>query len=148
MIQLLLAIFCFFLPNKFSLILEPFNYLAILSTLLLPISFVKTRQFRKKNAIEILAKICLNTCIFFIVCILFGVQLKSFKVTLMFSFYLSVLLLPYGPLGPIVESTLVATWVGSFVIPLDWNTKWQVWPIPNVFCSFVGFFLGFLYSLK
>jgi hypothetical protein len=29
----------------------------------------------------------------------------------------------------------LANWVGSVVIPLDWNRSWQKWPIPNSICG-------------
>ena len=32
----------------------------------------------------------------------------------------------------------LANWVGSAGIPLDWNRKWQKWPIPNSICGSVS----------
>lgn len=38
--------------------------------------------------------------------------------------------------------TLLGTWVGSFVIPLDWDRPWQVWPIPCASGAMFGFMFG------
>lgn len=38
--------------------------------------------------------------------------------------------------------TICGAWVGAVVIPLDWNTPWQKWPIP----CYLGAVLGFLLS--
>lgn len=38
--------------------------------------------------------------------------------------------------------TVCGAWVGAVVIPLDWNTPWQKWPIP----CYLGAVLGFLLS--
>nr|CAD7464563.1 unnamed protein product [Timema tahoe] len=37
-----------------------------------------------------------------------------------------------------MQFTLFGTWLGAFVIPLDWDRPWQAWPVP---CS-VGALLG------
>lgn len=29
-----------------------------------------------------------------------------------------------------IQLTLLGAWLGAFVIPLDWDRDWQVWPIP------------------
>lgn len=29
-----------------------------------------------------------------------------------------------------IQLTLLGAWLGAFVIPLDWDREWQVWPIP------------------
>lgn len=39
----------------------------------------------------------------------------------------------------------VGCWMGAFVIPLDWGRVWQKWPIPLIYSSSVGYFLGLLY---
>lgn len=38
----------------------------------------------------------------------------------------------------------LANWWGSVVIPLDWNRKWQKWPIPNCICGSVSLILFLL----
>ena len=36
-------------------------------------------------------------------------------------------------------------WFGAWVILLDWNKSWQVWPIPSFVGSIVGYFSGSVY---
>ncbi|CAG5107993.1 Similar to Alcohol dehydrogenase class-3 (Saara hardwickii) [Cotesia congregata] len=36
-----------------------------------------------------------------------------------------------------IQCTLVGTWCGAIVIPLDWDRPWQEWPIPCVIGAFV-----------
>ncbi|XKL68682.1 hypothetical protein PGB90_006451 [Kerria lacca] len=43
-------------------------------------------------------------------------------------------------------SSVIGAWFGAFVIPLDWDRKWQIWPVPCVIGSLVGFTLGHTYS--
>ncbi|KAG8036399.1 hypothetical protein G9C98_003721 [Cotesia typhae] len=38
-----------------------------------------------------------------------------------------------------IKCTLVGTWCGAIVIPLDWDRPWQEWPIPCVIGAFVGY---------
>ncbi|KAK7790866.1 hypothetical protein R5R35_010734 [Gryllus longicercus] len=38
--------------------------------------------------------------------------------------------------------TLLGTWLGAFVIPLDWDRPWQVWPIPCASGAMLGFIVG------
>lgn len=51
----------------------------------------------------------------------------------------------------IIIFTLFGAWVGSFVIPLDWDRWWQVWPISNCIamtvCSFLGWITHFYVAL-
>uniref|UniRef100_A0A8D8YD41 Phosphatidylinositol-glycan biosynthesis class F protein n=2 Tax=Cacopsylla melanoneura TaxID=428564 RepID=A0A8D8YD41_9HEMI len=43
--------------------------------------------------------------------------------------------------------TMLGAWLGAFVIPLDWNRDWQVWPIPCCMGALVGTGVGQLVSL-
>lgn len=36
-------------------------------------------------------------------------------------------------------SSLLGTWLGAFVIPLDWDRLWQVWPICCTYGSLAGY---------
>lgn len=60
----------------------------------------------------------------------------SFELTSSFDIW-QLELLQYNAFG-----TLVGAWAGSIVAPLDWDTAWQVYPIPNV----VGAVLGFSFA--
>uniref|UniRef100_A0AC34QGL2 Phosphatidylinositol-glycan biosynthesis class F protein n=1 Tax=Panagrolaimus sp. JU765 TaxID=591449 RepID=A0AC34QGL2_9BILA len=40
--------------------------------------------------------------------------------------------------------TILGAWLGAFVIPLDWDRWWQVWPLPCLFGCSVGFIFGLL----
>lgn len=39
-----------------------------------------------------------------------------------------------------IQLTILGTWLGAIVIPLDWDRYWQAWPIPCV----IGALLGYL----
>lgn len=43
-------------------------------------------------------------------------------------------------------ASIIGAWFGAFVIPLDWNRPWQMWPIPCVFGSLFGFIVGHIVS--
>lgn len=60
----------------------------------------------------------------------------SFELTSTFDMW-QLTLLQYNAFG-----SLVGAWAGSIVAPLDWDTPWQVYPIPNV----VGAVLGFSFA--
>lgn len=106
---------------------------------------------------------------FFVVAVLFGAEfLNKTEETFMFSLMLTVLTaLPpclivgpdfavsvilgddetsLNPLSPVlqhvVRATLFGAWLGAFVIPLDWDRPWQVWPVP---CC-VGALMGYVAS--
>lgn len=46
-----------------------------------------------------------------------------------------------------IQLTLLGAWVGAFVIPLDWDRDWQVWPIPCSFGALCGHFVSNIISL-
>lgn len=41
---------------------------------------------------------------------------------------------------------LVGAWIGSVVIPLDWDRPWQAYPIPNIVGAVVGFTFANIYT--
>ncbi|CAG8603466.1 9781_t:CDS:2 [Paraglomus occultum] len=43
--------------------------------------------------------------------------------------------------------SVVGAWLGSIVIPLDWDRPWQVWPIPCVLGAYFGYTTGTIISL-
>ncbi|XP_073990056.1 phosphatidylinositol glycan anchor biosynthesis class F [Rhodnius prolixus] len=104
---------------------------------------------------------------FYIVSVLFGAEVFNHKEeTLMFSLLLTNLTIlpisvqfgsvhvanfiqrvkPNNEFDSLVFNnaygTLLGAWFGAFVIPLDWDRPWQVWPIP---CS-LGALLGYSIS--
>lgn len=40
--------------------------------------------------------------------------------------------------------TILGSWLGAFVILLDWNTSWQVWPVPCCIGAILGSSIGTL----
>lgn len=143
-----------------------------LKVLYLRDSSVKKNKLEKKRASDILKSIVfllLNVMIYFIVIILFGAPvLDKHEETLNLAALL-VLLTTY-PLvahvgvemalqlllgvkeynrGTVIEmfvnNSLLAicgAWIGAVVIPLDWNTPWQEWPIP----CYLGILGGYILS--
>ncbi len=45
------------------------------------------------------------------------------------------------------HGSIVGAWVSAFVIPLDWDRWYQVWPIPCCFGAVAGAMIGFLISI-
>ncbi|KAI9554992.1 hypothetical protein GHT06_020281 [Daphnia sinensis] len=96
-----------------------------------------------------------------VLCVLFGAPfLKYWNQTISFSMLLSALFLPSvtacGKLGNFFDFsnfdwmgrnelfTCLGAWLGAFVIPLDWDRPWQVWPEPVGVGAVVGCGLGSL----
>ncbi|XP_011301750.1 glycosylphosphatidylinositol anchor biosynthesis protein 11 [Fopius arisanus] len=46
-----------------------------------------------------------------------------------------------------IKATLLGTWLGAIVIPLDWDRPWQVWPIPCVIGALVGYMIAHFITL-
>ncbi|XP_046739163.1 phosphatidylinositol-glycan biosynthesis class F protein [Diprion similis] len=46
-----------------------------------------------------------------------------------------------------IEGTLLGTWLGATVIPLDWNRPWQAWPIPCITGALVGYMTAHFFTL-
>jgi len=42
----------------------------------------------------------------------------------------------------VAGGAILGAWLGAFVIPLDWDRWWQVWPIPCIFGSVTGSTIG------
>ena len=47
----------------------------------------------------------------------------------------------------IVLMTIFGSWIGSVVIPLDWEVWWQTWPISNCVVMILLSFFGWLLNL-
>lgn len=120
---------------------------------------------RMKESMKSFLLIIVMTVIYFTIAVLFGAQVfTKHEETFMLSILLcvltvfpaclhmeasSVVSLVFGqkPSNDIlstlilrnIQLTLFGTWLGAFVIPLDWDRAWQEWPIP---CS-SGALLGF-----
>lgn len=41
---------------------------------------------------------------------------------------------------------VLGAWGGSIVAPLDWDRKWQVYPIPNMVGALIGYLAGNVYT--
>mgnify|MGYP002716437061 FL=1 len=109
----------------------------------------------------------ISLSIYFIVAILYGAEVFSkYEETFMFSLILTTLTIyppcitlshnsvwalilgskPHNKLEELhyqnIYLTVLGAWLGAFVIPLDWDRPWQIWPIP---CSF-GAIIGYTFS--
>lgn len=101
---------------------------------------------------------------YFVISILYGAEVFSkYEETFMFSCLLTVLTIfpacvnlgsqsiialilgskPINKLEALFYQNLCFTifgaWIGAFVIPLDWDRAWQVWPIPCSLGALIGF---------
>lgn len=45
-------------------------------------------------------------------------------------------------------SSIVGAWFGAFVIPLDWDRWWQVWPVSCIWGNLIGYCCGLLITSK
>uniref|UniRef100_A0A1B6D6I1 Phosphatidylinositol-glycan biosynthesis class F protein n=1 Tax=Clastoptera arizonana TaxID=38151 RepID=A0A1B6D6I1_9HEMI len=125
------------------------------------------KQFKIGELARCLLVIFLSTFGFSIVAILFGAEFLDHHIeTLMFGGLMSTLtifpsylhlglnslLLLFHGVKPnnefseviwrSIQLTILGAWLGAFLIPLDWDCEWQVWPVP---CS-CGAFLGYVIS--
>ncbi|XP_008554247.1 phosphatidylinositol-glycan biosynthesis class F protein [Microplitis demolitor] len=41
-----------------------------------------------------------------------------------------------------IKSTVLGTWLGAIVIPLDWDRPWQEWPIPCAIGALIGYIVA------
>ncbi|KAB7506779.1 Phosphatidylinositol-glycan biosynthesis class F protein [Armadillidium nasatum] len=121
--------------------------------------------FSKKNKFKVLSIFALifysiiSVVLTHLTVVLFGAYVvQDFEATLVFSFLVASLvfirpLIKFGTSAVIAvcedwnwsnssqvqgSFVLFGVWLGTFVIPLDWDRPWQVWPIP---CA-VGGLLG------
>ncbi|KAG5328207.1 PIGF protein, partial [Acromyrmex heyeri] len=46
-----------------------------------------------------------------------------------------------------IQMTILGTWLGAIVIPLDWDRPWQAWPIPCVIGALLGYLIGHFITL-
>lgn len=46
-----------------------------------------------------------------------------------------------------IQATLLGTWLGAIVIPLDWDRPWQAWPIPCVTGALLGYMVAHFLTL-
>lgn len=42
---------------------------------------------------------------------------------------------------------IFGAWLGSIVIPLDWDRPWQAWPVPCVLGAFLFYMIGTVVGL-
>ncbi|XP_034938491.1 phosphatidylinositol-glycan biosynthesis class F protein [Chelonus insularis] len=50
-------------------------------------------------------------------------------------------------MGRNINYTLLGTWLGAIVIPLDWDRPWQIWPIPCGIGALVGYMVAHYVTL-
>ncbi|XP_018897343.2 phosphatidylinositol-glycan biosynthesis class F protein [Bemisia tabaci] len=124
-------------------------------------------QVKLKKILKSIVLLAFSVAIFFAISILLGAEfLAKHEETLMFSSLIVVLIflpicLHLGPdslfnflltanpanafeqiLFRNVQFVLVGAWFGAFVIPLDWDRPWQIWPIPCSFASILGYLIS------
>ncbi|XP_011861625.1 PREDICTED: phosphatidylinositol-glycan biosynthesis class F protein [Vollenhovia emeryi] len=46
-----------------------------------------------------------------------------------------------------IQATILGTWLGATVIPLDWDRPWQAWPIPCVIGALLGYLIAHFVTL-
>ena len=132
--------------------------------IIMPIKKTSTKN-RIKEGMKSFLLIIIMTVIYYTVAVLFGAQIFSkHEETAMLSILLCVLTvfpaclhmgaksvtsLLFGQKPPndvlstlilrTIQFTLFGTWLGAFVIPLDWDRAWQEWPIPCASGALLGF---------
>lgn len=130
----------------------------------MPIKKNSTKN-RIKESMKSFLLIIMMTVIYYILAVLFGAQIFSkYEETVMLSILLCVLtvfpaclhmgassviglLFGQKPSNDVlstlilrtIQLTLFGTWLGAFVIPLDWDRAWQEWPIPCASGALLGF---------
>ncbi|KAL0130584.1 hypothetical protein PUN28_002314 [Cardiocondyla obscurior] len=46
-----------------------------------------------------------------------------------------------------IQATILGTWLGATVIPLDWDRPWQAWPIPCIIGALFGYLIAHFITL-
>ncbi|XP_046452918.1 glycosylphosphatidylinositol anchor biosynthesis protein 11-like isoform X1 [Daphnia pulex] len=145
-----------------------FQFSFCFSILLVNITFCYVlSNFRHKEKLQVALFLkygFVTSTLVYIVSILFGAPLlKDWDQTISFSMLLSALILPSvaacGKLGNFFNFsclylmgtnelfTCFGAWLGAFVIPLDWDCSWQVWPEPVAVGAVLGCGLSSLLKL-
>lgn len=131
---------------------------------LFSIIFYFVKQIRVMELFHGILVLAGFTCIVFVIAVFFGAEvLAKHEETLMFSCLVIVLtVFPvclhqgvaslmqflngiYGSdaftqvLLRNIQFTSIGAWFGAFVIPLDWDREWQVWPIPCSLGAMIGY---------
>jgi len=132
--------------------------------IIMPIKKNSTKN-RIKEGMKSFLLIITMTVIYYTIAVLFGAEiLNKYEETVMLSILLCVLtvfpaclhmgansfislLFGHKPSNDVlstlilrtIQLTLFGTWLGAFVIPLDWNRAWQEWPIPCASGALLGF---------
>ncbi|XP_075217144.1 phosphatidylinositol glycan anchor biosynthesis class F isoform X2 [Lycorma delicatula] len=139
---------------------------------LLSIIFILLKQTKVIEVVKSLFTVLFVVIAYFIMAILFGAEVfDKHEETIMFSFLLTVLtvfplclhfgansviyVLGGGKMNDIfhltlfrnIQMSLFGAWIGAFVIPLDWERPWQVWPIPCSTGAILGSMLSYFISL-
>lgn len=125
-----------------------------------------------KEGLKNVSLIVIMAIFYFVISILYGADFfGKYEETLMFSSLLAVLTIfpacvnlgsesvislimgskPIHKLEVLLYQnlclTIMGAWLGAFVIPLDWDRPWQVWPIPCCFGAMIGFLLSHLVAI-
>ncbi|XP_050454338.1 phosphatidylinositol-glycan biosynthesis class F protein [Cataglyphis hispanica] len=46
-----------------------------------------------------------------------------------------------------IQATILGTWLGAIVNPLDWDRPWQAWPIPCIIGALLGYLIAHFITL-
>ncbi|XP_011629607.1 phosphatidylinositol-glycan biosynthesis class F protein [Pogonomyrmex barbatus] len=46
-----------------------------------------------------------------------------------------------------IQATILGTWLGATVIPLDWDRPWQIWPIPCIIGALLGYLIAYFITV-
>ncbi|KAL6254810.1 hypothetical protein P5V15_014144 [Pogonomyrmex californicus] len=46
-----------------------------------------------------------------------------------------------------IQATILGTWLGATVIPLDWDRPWQTWPIPCIIGALLGYLIAYFITV-
>ncbi|XP_012260408.1 phosphatidylinositol-glycan biosynthesis class F protein [Athalia rosae] len=159
---------------SFSLLQTDSLPLGKIDTKSAPTRVKRTFGKRLKGILKFLISFVITAFVYYIIVILFGCPLLTHhEETIMLTTTLtsltlipaslhlgideSVALLTGAPLqtsNVIVEAvqrnikaTLLGTWIGATVIPLDWNKPWQTWPIPCIIGALLGYMVAHFMTL-
>lgn len=138
--------------------------------------FNSTERNKTITFLMTLIEFLTSVLIIHFIVVLFGASLFDFENTFLFSIFISlicvmpllILIEHSNPvdllfrvfikqeLNDLIEArcatisrgTLVGSWLGALVIPLDWDRWWQVFPIPCVFGAILGAVISSLTLVK
>lgn len=139
---------------------------------LVNIALYLIKQIRFLQLVRSVLVLTACTCIVFVIAVFFGAEVLSHhEETLMFSCLIVILtafpvclhqgivslmqflngIYPSDPFTKVllrnIQFTMLGGWFGAFVIPLDWDREWQVWPIPCSLGAMIGYGASQVFSI-